>query len=806
MRIPFKNIAHAKLYLKTCNNFLTDHLQRGNKLSDEGRLPSQRIRNAFCRGFGYNSYEELTSILTHSSRELRPVPSEKDFLDTFVKGFSLAFEVVEECGLPLEGIDYFMPGLLAQQASNELMNNGSADGLFEHSSSELAEDLMDSGWSLVEHYGRGEVPEDRLSEAEHKFRLAIKCDPELADAYNGLAYVEFARHNYEGARHHSEKALEKARHALGTDDIKAFTWYGELKTRPYMRARHTLGLSFMNIGDRRRAISEFRELLKRNPNDNQGVRYLLGPLYHADGDLPRAITTYNRAAGNDQYSGDPHNEFNYALALYETGKAEEAALRFRYGIFLNPHIPEALFGMPVRRLNMWYGINTSEPYYALEYRAEYDHLWKGKVEAIGYFRLLHAHTSVQSEFNEFYRLHRELDEIKDISQRTLISHKLEEINSLRALRKNNKEITSEVIAAARQALSTKIPKVSLTLSRLLLGEGPSTMKLENRPGHFMTGEVIEARKAESRGFIKITGYWGTSGDSETLPENDPLRWCYYTLTESGHGLAATLAQGQVSIKQTTDPKLLELLEYAEASGLAPAQSPAAHDNGITKTHRMLTGLLVSWIARAAPRLGMKEPPDFKIYRGNREFGTVIAEVNTPYTDSHISLALLKGYSKDYRFNYSFSLELIVNGRSREKFRRLVAEQPAALDVILCYGSSVKFGCNVDYNAPQKGASMLSHLKTYFAAHDPEQEFTLSFEGWERSNAESITRATTSLLSLYLSSGLSDPSKMLLEHQSKIDRRRRQGQPSSIKKTTKPDLNSSIPTGVPVEGGWQTTTK
>jgi hypothetical protein len=56
-------------------------------------------------------------------------------------------------------------------------------------------------------------------------------------------------------------ALEKARAELGTDDPQAFTWWGELPSRPYMRARQTLGLVLWRQGRYRDASAEFQAML-----------------------------------------------------------------------------------------------------------------------------------------------------------------------------------------------------------------------------------------------------------------------------------------------------------------------------------------------------------------------------------------------------------------------------------------------------------------------------------------------------------------------------------------------------------------
>jgi Tfp pilus assembly protein PilF len=434
MRIPFKNLGQAELYLKTC----LDHLNRHLNSTSPVRLPTQRVKNAFCRGFGYSSYDELKRVLSTGPRDSKTIPSEREFKEVFTRAFLLAIEVAYQSGLEEDVTHQYMVLMLADGAVEELKRVGSALELYRQSPAEESEERADRGWELVEN--------GRLVEAVSEFSRAVALDGDFADAYNGLGYVSFARGDYEGARRHSQTALEKARQALGSDAPDAYTWYGELKTRPYMRARHTLGLSLMKLGDLQGAVREFKELLRRNANDNQGVRFLVGPLYHQLGDLRHAIPAYRSSAAKGDRTGEPHNEINYALALYEAGKYEESVLRFRYGTFRNLHIPQAILGLPVRRLGIWYGSNEAEPEYALNYKEEYGSLWEGKAGALSFLRRVYAHTVVQAEINEFVSLRARLNKVHDFDQRSPIVDEVFRLEALWRLKGNNKSITEEVAA------------------------------------------------------------------------------------------------------------------------------------------------------------------------------------------------------------------------------------------------------------------------------------------------------------------------------------------------------------------------
>ena len=82
-----------------------------------------------------------------------------------------------------------------------------------------AQDLVYDGWEIMAH---------DPSEAKKCFERAIKLDPDLADAYNGLAELVIAKGNFSAAEEYYRKAYEKAKASLGTEDKKSFAWWGEL--------------------------------------------------------------------------------------------------------------------------------------------------------------------------------------------------------------------------------------------------------------------------------------------------------------------------------------------------------------------------------------------------------------------------------------------------------------------------------------------------------------------------------------------------------------------------------------------------
>ncbi|MBC4285211.1 tetratricopeptide repeat protein, partial [Klebsiella pneumoniae] len=109
-------------------------------------------------------------------------------------------------------------------------------------------------------------------------RKAIKKSPLCADAYS--FYCEISQEPPESKIGNLETALYAASIALG-EDFQEFAgrFWGFVETRPYMRAKAALADALWESGNFYPAMTHCREMLKLNPNDNQGIRHLLTGYY-----------------------------------------------------------------------------------------------------------------------------------------------------------------------------------------------------------------------------------------------------------------------------------------------------------------------------------------------------------------------------------------------------------------------------------------------------------------------------------------------------------------------------------------------
>lgn len=172
-------------------------------------------------------------------------------------------------------------------------------------------------------------------------REALDISPDCADAYVLLA--EETTRTPEEARELYERGVEAGERALGKEAFEdaAGEFWGILETRPYMRARAGLAEVLAVIGERRQAIEHYRELLRLNPNDNQGNRYLLTHLLlqeSMDDELAELLA---------QYEDDGSAEWAYTRALWHfrrEGAGENATAALQAAFAHNPHVPLYLVG------------------------------------------------------------------------------------------------------------------------------------------------------------------------------------------------------------------------------------------------------------------------------------------------------------------------------------------------------------------------------------------------------------------------------------------------------------------------------
>jgi len=131
-----------------------------------------------------------------------------------------------------------------------------------------------------------EAYEQPIPKAKELIKQALELDPNNADAYNYLASIE---KNIDKAIKQYEKAIKAGEKTLGKKffkEEKGYFW-GMLESRPYMRAKAGLADCLYAKNEVDKAIEIYEDMLELNPNDNQGIRYLLSTLLLEKDDLTK---------------------------------------------------------------------------------------------------------------------------------------------------------------------------------------------------------------------------------------------------------------------------------------------------------------------------------------------------------------------------------------------------------------------------------------------------------------------------------------------------------------------------------------
>lgn len=197
---------------------------------------------------------------------------------------------------------------------------------------ESAQDMMYEAWDQKNK-------QERIRLA----RKALAISPDCTDAYVLLAEETAA--SLPEAKKLFQKGVEAGERALGQEGFKEHVghFWGVLETRPYMRARLGLAQTLWEMSEHEEAIRHYREMLKLNPNDNQGIRYIL--VYS----LAR-LSRYKELEDHlesKEYQDDCAPDWLYTKALLcfiKTGPSPEANSLLDKAKSFNPYVPDYLTG------------------------------------------------------------------------------------------------------------------------------------------------------------------------------------------------------------------------------------------------------------------------------------------------------------------------------------------------------------------------------------------------------------------------------------------------------------------------------
>ncbi|MDR0287367.1 MAG: hypothetical protein LBI03_06670 [Clostridiales bacterium] len=167
-------------------------------------------------------------------------------------------------------------------------------------------------------------------------KKALSVSPYCTEAYNILAELD---ENFLERKNLYSKGVEVGKKALGKNffiESEGCFW-GIIETRPYMRAMEGLADCFWELNERQKAIEICQEMLRLNPNDNQGVRYILINWLIAEDEFEAAEQLLS-----DYVEISAFMLYGAVLLYFKQNRKVKAKNALKKAIEANPHVHEFL--------------------------------------------------------------------------------------------------------------------------------------------------------------------------------------------------------------------------------------------------------------------------------------------------------------------------------------------------------------------------------------------------------------------------------------------------------------------------------
>ena len=198
----------------------------------------------------------------------------------------------------------------------------------------------------------------------------------------GIVYLEAGK---------TKKALQKYLHAIELSetavpkDFNGKIEWVSFENRPYLRALYGAMLCYLSLRQKKKSIEAMERLLALSPNDNLGVRFMIGSEYFRSRQFKKKAKPFFEA---DAAHYPPYG-YELALLHIQSSQWQEAASVLRRSFLANAYIAEVLMGnMRPEPLPIQHGSNYAEPEIAYEYVERYGKLWHDVPDAVSFLRWL----------------------------------------------------------------------------------------------------------------------------------------------------------------------------------------------------------------------------------------------------------------------------------------------------------------------------------------------------------------------------------------------------------------------------------
>ena len=228
-------------------------------------------------------------------------------------------------------------------------------------------------------YDEGEDFEDALEilrsgdyeTAAHLLRAFIKRFPYHIDSYHHLGIIETDLGHQGRALKYFEMGYRMGLRSIPENFAGRLPWI-HLENRPFLRAAHGYGLALEQQRRQLEAVDVYEQILSLNPDDNQGIRYLLPSVYL------EARAPQKARAALEQHGADGMNLYTSCLLEIQDGRCWEAVRWLCRGLSYNLHLPEiVLAGRKEPRSDERRTVVVGSKYEAAQYLQE-NGLWLRK--------------------------------------------------------------------------------------------------------------------------------------------------------------------------------------------------------------------------------------------------------------------------------------------------------------------------------------------------------------------------------------------------------------------------------------------
>ena len=248
-----------------------------------------------------------------------------------------------------------------------------------------AEELGD----LLERRDAGTLPQARYLRALEEL---VARHPRFVDGHAHLGNALYDRGGFGPALDSYMRGFSICMEVL-PPGFEAFIEWGHLENRPFLRTAHGIALCQLKLGRTEDGLSMLGRMLAWNPDDDQGVRFLIGSECLRAGQDEKARSFFETEAS--QY---PPYRYELALLLFRRQDYAAAATALRAGFVENGYIAEILCGNPNPvPAGIWHGNGFAMPQAAKDYVSSYGRLWRETPDAVAFLRWLHTHPSAMAE-------------------------------------------------------------------------------------------------------------------------------------------------------------------------------------------------------------------------------------------------------------------------------------------------------------------------------------------------------------------------------------------------------------------------